>query len=66
VSPVEIIEARPQTLNEASSFTSDANNDAVEVAALSSALHSKVFFTNFAVDGVSAESSDIMETVCTF
>jgi len=61
VSPVEIIGARPQTSNEASSFTSDAIDAAVEVAALLSTLQSKEFFTNFAVDGVFAESRDVME-----
>jgi hypothetical protein len=66
VSPVEIIGARQLTSNETSSLTSDAIDAAVEVAALSSTLQSKVFFTNFAVDGVSAESSDVMEAVSKF
>ncbi len=66
MSPVEIIGARPQTSKETSSFISDTIDAAVEVAALSSTLPSKVFFTNFAVDGVSAESSDVMEAVCKF
>ena len=66
MSPVEIIGARPQTSTETSSFTPDSIDAAVEVAALSSTLQSKVFFTNFAVDGVSAESSDVMEAVSKF
>lgn len=62
MSPVEIIVARPQTTNEVSSFTSDvvtAINNVVGTTAGTS-------FLNFCVDGVSAETSDVMTALCQF
>ena len=66
VSPVEIIGSCPQTSNEVSAFTTHAIDAALEVS--SSDIKSKVFCTNFAVDGASAEteSQNVMTTVCKF
>ena len=64
VSPIEIVGARPQTSNETSSFTNEAIAAAIEAA--TEFTSSKTFFTNFAVDGVSAESYDVMTSICQF
>ncbi len=62
VSPVEIVAARPQSTNEASSFTGDVCSSANVIA-------KKVgsgSFINFAVDGVGLESNDVMTSLCRF
>ncbi len=64
VSPVEIVGARPQTSNETSSFTNEAIEAAIEAA--TEFTFSQTFFTNFAVDSVSAESYDVMKSICQF
>ena len=64
VSPVEIVGARPQTSNETSSFTNEAVEAAIEASSENTS--TQCFFTNFAVDGVSAESNDVMTAICKF
>jgi len=64
VSLIEIVGAQPQTSNEVSTFTAAAVDAAIE--ACSDSGSTKVVFTNFAVDGVSAESFGVMTTVCEF
>ena len=54
--------ARPQTSNKTSSFTNEAVEAAIEVA--SENVTTQSFFTNFAVDGVSAESRDVITAKC--
>jgi hypothetical protein len=61
VSPIEIIGVRPQTSNE-TSFTADAVHSAIEATSLISP-SSIILFTNFAVDGVAAESHDDMGSI---
>ena len=62
VSPFEIICARPQSNNECSEFT-----DEMEEAAKQMMTSIKgVSCTNFAVDGVSLESFDVMHACCEF
>lgn len=63
ISSAKIIGVCHQTSNEVSSLT-DVIDAALEVSSLE--IESKVFFTNFAVDCVSAESQDVMTTVCKF
>jgi hypothetical protein len=65
VSPIEIIGVRPQTSNETSPFTEDAVHAAIEATSLISP-SSNIFFTNFAVDGVAADSHDVMGSICQF
>lgn len=62
ISPVEIIVARPQTTNEVSSFTSDVVTAVNNVVARTPGTS----FLNFCVDGVSAETSDVMTALCQF
>jgi len=67
MSPVEIIGARPQSNNETSAFTSavlGAAKSAASVAVTSE--EEQVAFLNFAVDGVSCETADVMKSVCSF
>jgi hypothetical protein len=64
MSPVEIVEARPQTSNETSSFTNETVEAALEAA--SKNITAQRFFTNFAVYGVSTESHDVMTAICKF
>jgi hypothetical protein len=56
VSPIVIISARPQSNNECSSFTTDIMN----AADLVTKQHMSTSFINFAVDGVSLETKDVM------
>ena len=65
MSPIEIIGVRPQTSDETSPFTEDAMHAAIETTSLIS-LSSNIFFTNFAVDGVAADSHDVMGSICQF
>jgi hypothetical protein len=65
VSPLEIVGARPQTSNETSSFTEDAVAAAIVATSLKTP-SSNIFFTNYAVDGVAAESHDVMRSICRF
>ena len=60
IPPVEIISARTQSSNECSNLKSDAI-EAVKVDIISIPQHS---FLNFAVDGVSVESIDVMYGIC--
>ena len=62
ISPMAIIAARPQGNNETSSFTKDV----CEAASLVVKDLVNVRFTNFATDGVSVETSDILQTLCEF
>ena len=62
VSPMRIIAARPQGLNVVSSFT----RDLCQAACLIERDLDYVRFTNFATDGVSVETSDILLSLCEF
>ena len=62
VSPMAIVAARPQGNNETSTFTSDV----CEAARLIDKDLEEVRFTNFAVDGLSVETHDVLETLCKF
>ena len=62
VSPIVIISARPQSNNECSSFTADIMN----AADLVTKQVKSTSFVNFAVDGVSLETKDVMTTICNF
>jgi hypothetical protein len=62
VSPIVIISARPQSNNECSSFTTDIMN----AADLVTKQHMSTSFINFAVDGVSLETKDVMTAICNF
>ncbi len=62
VSPIVIIYARPQSKNECSSFTADIMN----AADLVTKQVNSILFVNFAVDGVSLETKDVMTTICNF
>jgi len=57
-----VIAARPQGVNEVSTFTEDV----CKAAQLVVAEHGNCLFTNFAVDGVSVETKDVMLTQCKF
>ena len=65
MSPFEIVGARPQTSNETSSFTEDAVAAAIVTTSLKTP-SSNIFFTNYAVDGVAAESHDVMKSILGF
>lgn len=62
ISPMAIISARPQGNNETSSFTKDV----CEAASLVTKDLEDMRFTNFATDGVSVETFDILQTLCEF
>jgi hypothetical protein len=62
VSPIVIISAWPQSNNECSSFTADIMNAADFVTRQ----FPSTSFVNFAVDGVSLETKDVMTTICNF
>jgi hypothetical protein len=62
VSPIVIISARPQSNNQCSSFTADIMN-AADFVTRQVQLTS---FVNFAVDGVSLETKDVIRTICNF
>ena len=62
VSPMRIIAARPQGVNAVSSFT----RDLCQAACLIERDLDYVRFTNFATDGVSVETSDILLSLCEF
>ena len=62
VSPIVIISARPQSNNACSSFTVDLMNAADFVTRQIQSTS----FVNFAVDGVSLETKDVMTTKCNF
>ncbi len=62
VSPIVIISAQPQSNNECSSFTADIMN----AADLMTKQVKTTSFVNFAVDGVSLETKDVMTTICNF
>ena len=62
LSPMAIVAARPQGNNETSSFTKDV----CEAARLVERDLDYVRFTNFATDGVSVETLDILQTLCEF
>ena len=58
VTPMAIIAARPQGVNEVSKFTEDM----CKAAELVVSEYADCQFTNFAVDGVSVETKDVMHT----
>jgi hypothetical protein len=62
VSPIVIISAWPQSDNECSSFTADIMNAADFVTKQIQSTS----FINFAVDGMSLETKDVMRTICNF
>ncbi len=62
VSPIVIIFAWPQSNNECTSFTADIMN----AADLGTKQVKSTSFVNFAVDGVSLETKDVMTTICNF
>ena len=62
ISPMAIIAARPQGNNETSSFTQDV----CEAASILSKDLEDVRFANFATDGLSVETDDILQTLCLF
>jgi len=65
VLPIEIVGARPQTSNETSPFTEDAVAAAIVMTSLKTP-SSNIFFTNYAVDDIAAESHDVMKRICRF
>ncbi len=62
VSPFVIISARPQSNNDCSSFTADIMN----AADFLTRQVQSTSFVNFAVDGMSLETKDVMRTICNF
>ena len=62
ISPVEIISARPQGNNETSAFTQAALAAGVQVTKTIP----NTSFLLFAVDGVSVETVDVMNSICMF
>ena len=62
MSPMAIISARPQGVNAPSTFTDDVCRAASKIANE----YKNVEFTNFATDGVSVETHDIMNTLFKF
>jgi hypothetical protein len=62
VSPIVIISAWPQSNNECLSFTADIMNAADFVTRQVQSTS----FINFALDGVSLETKDVMRTICNF
>jgi hypothetical protein len=62
VSPFVIISARPQSNKKCSSSTADIMN----AAELVTKKVKSTSFVNFAVDGVSLETKDVMTTICNF
>ena len=60
ISPMAIVAARPQGNNETSTFTQDV----CEAASMLSKDLEDARFTNFATDGVSVETHDVLQTLC--
>lgn len=61
-SPMQVIAARPQTINEATKFTNDMCKACKKIT--EEVEGNK--FANFSTDGVSVESNDIITTLCEF
>ena len=60
ISPMAIVAARPQGNNETSTFAQDV----CEAASMLSKDLEDARFTNFATDGVSVETHDVLQTLC--
>ena len=59
ISPISIISARPQGINETSNFTKNVYQAASKIVKD----YTNTTFSNFATDGVSVEMKDIMYTI---